>query len=968
MSAEMPSGQVTGAMTPKGEQHEAKFIQTGSQKKEQSLIETHQSKHEPVSTEQSTNISNQSTDDNLSAHDLLLQAIDDFHRGPEFLAKRREVGKLRLQQSKAYLDLLESRLSVLEEQFRQSNLTICQLSWFEFRGKPRVYPRIHSTFWKHSPEIDSDPKSMIEILIEEPTYNLVRSIKWRRSLRDDDDPAFGGTAEDIDPSSAIVSSTSQSDNSTPHLIRIRSPLLLKVLKDVTGIETTSGPHQHILVFFKPFKLLVANEARIRARLKSLSHKAGPEKETETKEAKESLHLLCSVLDQYLQPKINFRSHASPLPSTIAFEDLWYLFKTGDEVRTTGKHQIQMFRVLKVTGGRDILQEWSKAPSNHASTKLKAEGYSPGSFIIECFFIHYDGVRYGPVNETFQIPKFHGERDISSLPIMPLHYDTQCTYMREALLKRGDEFAKLCSPAQVAHKRYQGLTLDKRQHQVHSEIIVDFRLAFIELPESRPVIGIDDLVDDDPRELGDMWRREKPCDRPGCCGNDLIFSDYIVDEQERKDFKASNRSLLDPQWKVEALTDDHKRLLPPRIYGFVLRTRKWATFDIDLIREVRYTKGWNRLVIDKLTKDTILALVETHQNSDNVNLSNGNDASSVDLVQGKGKGLIILLHGEPGVGKTSTAECVADYTKRPLFAVTCGDIGDNPRLVETNLERNFQLAHKWGCVLLLDEADIFLSKRDNNDITRNAIVSAQQGILFLTTNRVGTIDRAFKSRIHMSLYYPKLDLKKSLSIWQNSIDTLKAEMSGSIKVDDDAVLKFAKKQYRRLEKEDLRPWNGRQIRNAFQTAIAIAKYDGKEKNMEVILRAEHFKKVAKSAVAFDQYLTEIYSGKDEAQLARESYLRADDWGGFPVLASQAVPIEPYRRARGRDKKPSAHAQPSDSEASSSTSSDDDDDSSSINREGGTITHKSSKRSRASSTGSRDSETGHAKRKRVANRKR
>lgn len=43
----------------------------------------------------------------------------------------------------------------------------------------------------------------------------------------------------------------------------------------------------------------------------------------------------------------------------------------------------------------------------------------------------------------------------------------------------------------------------------------------------------------------------------------------------------------------------------------------------------------------------------------------------DLVRGKGKGLVILLHGEPGVGKTTTAECVAEYTKRPLFALTCG---------------------------------------------------------------------------------------------------------------------------------------------------------------------------------------------------------------------------------------------------------------------------------------------------------
>lgn len=77
---------------------------------------------------------------------------------------------------------------------------------------------------------------------------------------------------------------------------------------------------------------------------------------------------------------------------------------------------------------------------------------------------------------------------------------------------------------------------------------------------------------------------------------------------------------------------------------------------------------------------------------------------------------------PGVGKTSTAECVAEYTQRPLYAITCGDIGETASAVEDSLDRCFQLAHKWGCVLLLDEADVFLAKRDKADLRRNALVS------------------------------------------------------------------------------------------------------------------------------------------------------------------------------------------------------------------------------------------------------
>ncbi|KAK0612410.1 hypothetical protein B0T17DRAFT_464423, partial [Bombardia bombarda] len=75
-----------------------------------------------------------------------------------------------------------------------------------------------------------------------------------------------------------------------------------------------------------------------------------------------------------------------------------------------------------------------------------------------------------------------------------------------------------------------------------------------------------------------------------------------------------------------------------------------------------------------------------------------------------KSLIILLHGAPGVGKTTTAEGVAEIFKKPLFQTTCGDLGTTAKEVETALQTNFALANRWGCILLLDEADVFLAER------------------------------------------------------------------------------------------------------------------------------------------------------------------------------------------------------------------------------------------------------------------
>jgi hypothetical protein len=182
------------------------------------------------------------------------------------------------------------------------------------------------------------------------------------------------------------------------------------------------------------------------------------------------------------------------------------------------------------------------------------------------------------------------------------------------------------------------------------------------------------------------------------------SDYEIDELSYSQWMNDEKDALDPVEDVNELEDVDRILLPYQVYGFILRSRKWATFNIDLVKDVEYTGGWSDLVLPSSYKETVLALVQNHARGPRRHEGHANKPIQMDLVSGKGKGLIILLHGEPGVGKTSTAECVADHTKRPLFGITCGDIGDNAAAVEENLENNFQLAHKWGCVLLLDEAE------------------------------------------------------------------------------------------------------------------------------------------------------------------------------------------------------------------------------------------------------------------------
>ncbi|KAF2677083.1 hypothetical protein K458DRAFT_466844 [Lentithecium fluviatile CBS 122367] len=95
---------------------------------------------------------------------------------------------------------------------------------------------------------------------------------------------------------------------------------------------------------------------------------------------------------------------------------------------------------------------------------------------------------------------------------------------------------------------------------------------------------------------------------------------------------------------------------------------------------------------------------------------------VDIVRGKGKGFILSLHRAPGVGKTTTTEGVAEVFKKPLFQITCGDLGSTASEVEKALDTNFTLASRRGCILLFDEADVFLAARSKDDFIRNGLVA------------------------------------------------------------------------------------------------------------------------------------------------------------------------------------------------------------------------------------------------------
>jgi len=100
-----------------------------------------------------------------------------------------------------------------------------------------------------------------------------------------------------------------------------------------------------------------------------------------------------------------------------------------------------------------------------------------------------------------------------------------------------------------------------------------------------------------------------------------------------------------------------------------------------------------------------------------------DDGLVDVVHGKDRGVLILLHGASGTGKTLAAEAVAASLKKPLLLVRVADLGSVSREIEQNLTQFVTLVERCGCILLMHDADAILGQRTRSDWEGNNITSS-----------------------------------------------------------------------------------------------------------------------------------------------------------------------------------------------------------------------------------------------------
>ncbi|KAI0159934.1 hypothetical protein GGR52DRAFT_168846 [Hypoxylon sp. FL1284] len=607
---------------------------------------------------------------------------------------------------------------------------------------------------------------------------------------------------------------------------------------------------------------------------------------------------------------------------VKFDDLWSLFRVGDLIympaagETTGRYhevwRIYRTEVPEPEASYPSKMEWEFFPDDLQQDKKKR-------FNIFAYYIDHDGNSFGAVRHKFELEAFGGERLIESLEVFPIRYRQDHRLLIESLKKQGRDFQKYLTDR---HQSYNAWTLtrnppfdtnepddeilednengEKMRHPefVESDVIVDLAEAYQKNPDWRPRFhkmtvtkSIRCEVSDDDMNI-QQWL-DGSRQNMAFAQREFVQQDDGVEMWQRRenlgvDLFMRNRTKGTRTYEMNPsaleLREEDLVLLPKRMFAYALRERRFVPVNTNFLKPIRIEQGvFENLKILKDYKDIVRGLVASHFQKKLLErryVDMSTEGPSQDLIQNKGRGLVVLLHGVPGVGKTATAEAVAMEYRKPLFVITCGDLGLTPSEVESSLSNVFRLAHLWDCVLLLDEADVFLSQRSKLDMKRNALVSVflrvleyYNGLLFLTTNRVGTIDEAFKSRIHMSLYYPPLDKAQTRDIFRlniaklREIETQRHQMTGepALAIRDGEVVDFAGRHY----EDNARStgcWNGRQIRNAFQIASSLARHNyandveaarrrGQQPPAAPVLDRSLFEKVQMSTQSFDRHMKE-----------------------------------------------------------------------------------------------------------------
>jgi hypothetical protein len=381
---------------------------------------------------------------------------------------------------------------------------------------------------------------------------------------------------------------------------------------------------------------------------------------------------------------------------ITFRNLWTLYPPGCPVLAQWKDQQHLF----------LVQEASYA-------KAEVEPL----LVIEMIFLDRDGERYGWRKVNKWIQAYGGTARIDGLDVIPVHLHQNALETISKLSQRGSLVTGLLTHP-PEYKSYEGPIRLHRNFDIEEvQIFVEGRIMIDPKGHSEQVPRYAPSISTIPYRLESLLSRDSDTK----LANAVEFEDQIsiMNNLNRHPILSSGQSKLssiDPtniadksplrrhRWTEALFGIRPEAFCRSVVRGYCLTSKSWAEFEVDKISEIQWNKqAFDALVMPPPRKRLLEALVKQQQ-------THKKDADMDDVVKGKGQGLIMLLTGPPGVGKTLTAESIADRLQLPLYAVSASELGDSAKAIEERFGEILRLAASWNAVLLLDEADAFLDRR------------------------------------------------------------------------------------------------------------------------------------------------------------------------------------------------------------------------------------------------------------------
>jgi hypothetical protein len=423
-------------------------------------------------------------------------------------------------------------------------------------------------------------------------------------------------------------------------------------------------------------------------------------------------------------------------------------------------------------GATVFEHATRAAGIYRSCRYTRPCDAPPRYEISVDVVEWDGRRCGLCPKTWKVNEYRGLRALTALEVSPLMGLPDEATIRGSLIERGHIYEKLRGHHFLAYT-------DKHEERINERVVIDARAyhkhEMGRFPEYASLEEIKGLT----------W------------------------SQSMNRYSSSMPSASTSSSKVDLspLTDEQRLLAQSTVRCFNIEKKIWQNLAITKLHEIPWAeRAFDSLVLAQDEKDLLLALVDRDQFTES--------STFEDFIGSKGTGMIMLLCGPPGVGKTLTAESVAEHLRRPLYKLGAGDLGTAANIVERNLTKALALCGHFGAVLLIDEADVFMEARSTNNLQRNELVSVflrlleyYSGIMILTTNRMRSIDPAFESRVDITLSYNSLTETDRRQVWKNFLATLNP---GAVDVGEADLLKLAKWDF-----------NGRQIKSAIKTARVLA---------------------------------------------------------------------------------------------------------------------------------------------------